>query len=465
MTESIVQQSEGAGDRELASIVGEFRQQLDQLPAPMFICSLSGMCAAVNKAYLQVTGSTLEDSLGWGWLEIVHPDDKELVLARTMQTIKSQGEFNSEHRVVGAQQQTVHVKCSAIPLYGKSGMIGWVGSLHDLTNENRLIQDLESKEVFFNAVTHAMREGLVVQDATGAIVLCNLAAEEILGLTQDQMMGKTSMDKSWRAIREDGSDFPGDEHPAMIALQTGKEVHEVTMGVCLPNGTRRWLCINSVPILDPELGTASSVVTTFFDATRRFEFQALIDEQMVKLNETQIELELRQEELVILNAMLKVQAETDALTKIFNRGAILSRLEAIVEENSDMDYGVILFDIDKFKSINDTLGHHSGDEVLKAVATIVEAAKPSNATVGRYGGEEFLIVCTNCNAQQLASDAEKFRTALEDYGLAPCRFTASFGTAHSTDTKDAEELVKLADFALYQSKENGRNQVTQYKVA
>ena len=107
-----------------------------------------------------------------------------------------------------------------------------------------------------------------MQRASGEIVACNPAAERILGLTRDQMMGRTSVDPRWRTIHEDGSPFPGEDHPSITTLRTGVALRGVMMGVPAPDGTVRWISVNSVPLFGPD-GRPSDVVTTFADVTER----------------------------------------------------------------------------------------------------------------------------------------------------------------------------------------------------
>lgn len=117
------------------------------------------------------------------------------------------------------------------------------------------------------AIFSSIAEGIVMQSAAGVIIECNASAERVLGLTRDQMMGRLSVDPRWRAIHDDGSDFPGSEHPPMIALATGQPVRDVVMGVHKPDGTLSWLSVNSVPIF--ENGETVRVVSTFVDVTAR----------------------------------------------------------------------------------------------------------------------------------------------------------------------------------------------------
>ncbi len=111
-----------------------------------------------------------------------------------------------------------------------------------------------------------MAEGVVVQESGGAIVACNDAASRILGLTHDQLCGRTSIDPAWHCLREDGAPFPGEEHPAMVALRTGERQESVVMGVHRPDGTLRWISINSLPSRR-EGDRVTEVVTTFHDTT------------------------------------------------------------------------------------------------------------------------------------------------------------------------------------------------------
>ena len=114
----------------------------------------------------------------------------------------------------------------------------------------------------------ALSEGVVLHLASGEIAACNPAAERILGLTQDQMMGRTSIDPRWRAVHEDGSAFLGASHPAMVTLRTGEPLRGVIMGIHWPDGSLRWISVNSQPVPGPG-GLLSAVVATFADVTER----------------------------------------------------------------------------------------------------------------------------------------------------------------------------------------------------
>ncbi|MCX6460673.1 MAG: diguanylate cyclase [Actinobacteria bacterium] len=125
----------------------------------------------------------------------------------------------------------------------------------------------ETSDVSMADLINDLREGVVVQGADGRIFLSNSAAEEILGLTADQIAGRSSTDSRWRAIHEDGSPFPGDEHPAMVTLATGEAVRDVVMGVHKPDGTLTWILINSDPICAEGQRQPYAVANFFTDIT------------------------------------------------------------------------------------------------------------------------------------------------------------------------------------------------------
>ena len=125
---------------------------------------------------------------------------------------------------------------------------------------------LQRSESRKDQILATMHDGLVVQDSTGAIVSWNKAAERALGLSGDELSGRTSMDPRWAVIRSDGSAWPGDTHPAMETLRTGRPVENALMGVHRPSVGLGWLRVNSTPVLEAD-GSASSVITSFADVT------------------------------------------------------------------------------------------------------------------------------------------------------------------------------------------------------
>jgi PAS domain S-box-containing protein len=141
-----------------------------------------------------------------------------------------------------------------------------------------------SEERYRNLFEYMVR-GVVYQDADGRIILANPAAERILGLTLKEMQDGSSLDSRWKAIHEDGSDFPGDTHPSMVALATGNVVENVVMGVFNPKDSEyKWLRISAVPEFVPGESKPFQVYTTFEDITeiKKFEDELKIKDESIE---------------------------------------------------------------------------------------------------------------------------------------------------------------------------------------
>jgi diguanylate cyclase (GGDEF)-like protein len=155
----------------------------------------------------------------------------------------------------------------------------------------------------------------------------------------------------------------------------------------------------------------------------------------------------------------------DELTKVFNRRHLIDQLdqEKARAERSGIPFSVAILDLDHFKSINDTLGHLAGDEVLKGFTALVEDAMREIDTFGRYGGEEFLIILTATPREHAVPAIERIRAAAaakEWNAIAPgLQVTFSAGVAVFRQDETIEQLLHRADAALYEAKRAGRNQV------
>ena len=163
-------------------------------------------------------------------------------------------------------------------------------------------------------------------------------------------------------------------------------------------------------------------------------------------------------------AVAETRAATDALTGLANNRSIQDTLKRMVAHanRSDTPLAAILFDLDLFKQINDTYGHERGDEALAAVAAVATTSVRGSDFVGRWGGEEFLVLLPDTDHDGAAHVAEKMRDAIAHITLEGIerQLTASFGVAALPhDADDGSSLLRSADRALYRAKSNGRNRV------
>lgn len=176
-----------------------------------------------------------------------------------------------------------------------------------------------------------------------------------------------------------------------------------------------------------------------------------------------------QEELLRTREALREQATHDGLTGLLNRNSILEKLDEELSRaaRAGTPVSVLMADLDRFKSINDTHGHLVGDAVLREAARRLKSAARRYDSVGRYGGEEFLIVLPGCDASHAATQAERIREAIGATPLLapaqPIPVTVSVGVSCSSHCAP-ESLVREADEALYEAKGEGRNRVVVHSM-
>ena len=168
-------------------------------------------------------------------------------------------------------------------------------------------------------------------------------------------------------------------------------------------------------------------------------------------------------------AIAQLRAATDSLTGLPNARAVQDTLRLLVAQASRMLWplGAVLLDLDHFKDINDTFGHGIGDEVLAAVGVALQSTVRESDFVGRYGGEEFIMLLPDADRETTLKVAERVRTAIADINVigGDSAVTASFGVAvFPEDAPDVARLVRNADRALYLAKANGRNRVEVFTV-
>ncbi len=163
-------------------------------------------------------------------------------------------------------------------LDSRGSVTGIICITRDDTNESLALSAKQKAEDQYARLFAMMAQGVVYQDGAGEIVEANPAALEMLGLTADQISGRASHDPRWKTVREDGTAFPGEEHPASIALATGTEVDGVMMGVYHPGEERyRWILVHAHPEVD-EAGGVAGVFTTFTDVTAQRETELRLRE-------------------------------------------------------------------------------------------------------------------------------------------------------------------------------------------
>ncbi len=163
-------------------------------------------------------------------------------------------------------------------------------------------------------------------------------------------------------------------------------------------------------------------------------------------------------ELESKNNELQEKLKRDGLTNLFNHSYLHEKLEAVLGDKSL--FSLFMLDIDNFKNINDSYGHQMGDKVLKLLSEKLNMFFENNGIVGRYGGEEFMVILEGITKDAAYELAEEFRKNLSNLNFEPIsRVTFSGGIADSRDSDSASSLVNIADELLYKAKRSGKNRI------
>ncbi len=172
-----------------------------------------------------------------------------------------------------------------------------------------------------------------------------------------------------------------------------------------------------------------------------------------------MEVKKRMLEIERINQNLVNISKTDGLSKAMNKGAILDSIENLIATRQKSEFSVLMFDIDDFKQINDTLGHVTGDKCIKSLAIIAKSNMREFDMIGRYGGDEFIIVLPGVTLNQAVQIAERFRKRVE--ATETPHYTISMGIAsYPRDGTTVEALIEAADAGLYKSKDRGKNTIS-----
>jgi diguanylate cyclase (GGDEF)-like protein/PAS domain S-box-containing protein len=280
--------------------------------------------------------------------------------------------------------------------------------------------------------------GVYFVDTKRDIIYGNMAAERISGFKSEEVLGKSFRDKILADTSSNG--IPCRERCPLTENVNNINPTVVTASLQHKDGYCVPIQICCVPLLDGDNNVIGAA-------------------EIFERSDAQEDLNLQLKEL-------KEIAYRDSLTKIPNRRYMEEALDEwlLVHDKKDWPFAVVMGDIDFFKDVNDKYGHDAGDLVLKKVASTLRKHLRTMDVVGRWGGEEFLILMQNIRAKQLGKKLESLRKAIEesmveDDGV-EIKVTMSFGCTVPRKGDTPLSLVGRADDFLYKSKREGRNRVS-----
>jgi len=522
-----------------------------------------------NEAFTRITGHTLAEAIGQSPGALLQTAGTDPATVARLRAALAQGQGVRAELLNRSKSGAEYwLDLDIQPLHDDQGALsGFIAVETEITEQVYQRQRLR-------ALFEALPTGVIEQDSAGLIVDANRAAEQVLGLTLDQLRGRTSVDERWRTVHEDGSPYTGDQHPIARSLREGASVRGDSMGIVTPDGEQRWILVNSEPLRNPA-GTVHGAVACFVDVTEQRaqgtllqlalraaaigtwewrpetnhrhwsdsschmlgyepeafasllpDWRSLIHAHDRPLMEACLlahmndpgqpyrcdmrvrhrdghwvwlqaygsvverDVRGRAQRLVGVHIdiserkrheqLLQASATQDALTGLPNRAALMLELQrAIDQRKADpaRHHALMFLDFDRFKQVNDTLGHAAGDELLRQIAERLKGAlrdgaggrsadtfaHSAPATAARLGGDEFVVLLNDLHAPcDAGAVAERLLQVLaRPYDIRGHRLhsSASIGVVTSGQPgadADADSLLRDADTAMYEAKRSGR---------
>ncbi len=318
----------------------------------------------------------------------------------------------------------------------------------------RILRELDPSAVIPGRVMAAfdvLKEGVLILDENEYIVMANASFSQFVEKSLTELIGFKGSELQWK---EYSTPQQQQQLPWNQALREGKK--QILLDLIFDNGKSksRKFVVNAVPILG-STGEQRGVLATFDDVTE-------LEEKNIELHGLVTDLRFSKQEIDLQNKELEFLASHDPLTLCLNRRALNQKFKDIfnTSQTEGSPLSCFMVDIDHFKSVNDTYGHSTGDEVIKAVAENLRQVTRENDLVGRYGGEEFCVVLPNLNWEQSKKIAERIRLAIASTTTADIQVRVSIGLSSlEQNASSPNELIDQADQALYIAKESGRNRV------
>jgi len=295
------------------------------------------------------------------------------------------------------------------------------------------------KEDVFKAIVDNMREGVYITDREKIISFWSKGAEAITGYRSNDVLGSSCQCNILAHIDNEGRKLCDHDCPLTASIRGGKTV-EVEAYLHHKKGHRLPVHIRTAPVLD-NTENIIGACEIFADISSKITVEKKLTE-------------------------LKKLAMIDPLTELANRRYIDHSLAKRMEEaqTSDMKVGIIFYDIDHFKKINDNYGHHIGDKVIKMVANTLLKSSRSLDVVGRWGGEEMIEIIPNVTEEYFQMIAERNRMLVENSDLQiasdDLKVTVSVGATIIRKDDSLDSFLERADKLMYKSKKEGRNRVS-----
>ncbi len=425
-------------EREQASVKlqqseAHFRFVAESAQALIWLANTDKLCFWFNKVWLDFTGRTMEQEYGNGWTEGVHPDDLQRCIDYYVDHFDRREPFTMEYRLKRHDGKYRWILDKGMPRFDANNQFeGYIGSCFDITEHKEMEASLQLAATIYEHTSEAM----MLTDADNRILAVNPAFTTVTGYTAIEAIGQQA--KFLQSGRQD-TQFYQDMWQSLNATGTWKG--EIWNRHQDGHHFAEEMTINTIY---GDAGEVKQRVALFSDITEKKK----------------------------ANDLIWQQANFDVLTNLPNRYMFHDRLEQelIKSRREKQPLALLFIDLDRFKEVNDTLGHEMGDLLLIQTAQRITSCVRESDTVARLGGDEFTVILPEIHD---GTHIERLASAIIDALAQPfllnkqqAYITASIGiTLYPDDGDSLTQLLKNADQAMYRAKSLGRNRFSYFTPA
>ncbi|PSL41391.1 PAS domain S-box-containing protein/diguanylate cyclase (GGDEF)-like protein [Planomicrobium soli] len=408
-----------------------FEVMIQNSPVSMYI--LDGWAFSfINQHFCTLTGYTEEEFLAGKMTieDLFHPDDLSIVKERIKSRVDNREDLSRYRaRVYKKDGELIHVEIHGTRME-RNGKTLLFGTVFDVTGEVTANLKLEESKERFKSLFYNNPDAIFTMDLEGVFTDANPGCETLTGYSTKELL---EMSFAPLIVSEDLTTTLQHFNEALQGIPASYEI-----SINRRDGKRRNIEVTSFPM--KQAGKITGAYGIVKDITDKVEHQKLM------------------EELVFF----------DSLTKLSNRKLFEDRLRQVfkLSETNEKPVAVLFVDLDRFKFINDSLGHHAGDEFLKTVSKRLTENVRKTDTVGRFAGDEFAVLLPSIAEQEAIELAKRLNQAIaEPFEIMghSLSVSASIGIAFSNGTEEnVDSLIKKADTAMYYTKKYGKNNYTVY---
>lgn len=451
-----------------------FRTLATHAPVGIFQTNAQGECIFVNKRWVEITGTSSVRAMGYGWTEGLHPDDREAALAEWQAAARSGREFSQEYRFQTPEGTVTWVFGNATPLRDEKGEItGYLGTIMDISERKRT----ELLEKDRNGVLEMISQNRPLKVVLNALVqLAERQYPELLGsvlLLRDGRLyhgAAPNLPESFTQL-VDGLALSAILKTQDMAAYRGETLIVTNMADKPDKDGYRELALQhklraywSAPIFSSD-GALLGIFTSYYRQPNK---PTPEERQLVRMASRLAGIAIEHHQLT---EQLVYQAQHDALTGLSNRSLFEDRLQQAIAHarRNDCLVGLLYLDLDQFKQVNDSLGHITGDALLRQVTERLQGCLRQEDTLARLGGDEFAAVLAELESPHAAAVIAEQILEITSVPFTirgqELKVTISIGISlYPADSLRADELLSMADHALYRCKQQGKNSYQFYTL-